>query len=135
MSDSGHCGGRPVADEPILSVVRPSAGLAVICVRGRFGATALGACRRLMDDVLALGPTDVVLDLSQARCDVTSVSVLALMRRYTVRRGARFGLTASSRAARALLRRTRLADLFPLVDVVVGRAADPALDDTSRAAS
>jgi len=131
MSDSGPAEDRR-AVEPIVSVSMLAPGLVKVTVRGPFGSGALAVSRQLADDVLALEPTDVVLDLSRARCDPTTVPVLALLRRYAARRGVRIGVTSTSRVALGLLRRAGQVDQFRVVrladlPMVVPRAS-PAAD-------
>jgi hypothetical protein len=129
MTDSGRAARRPPA-EPIVLVSSPVDGVVQVGVRGTVNGSALALCRRMIDDALALEPTQVVLDLGCARCDATTVPLLSLMRRYLARRGVRIGLSPASRGALALLRREHLSDLFPVVSVPLRR-----LDDAARAAS
>jgi hypothetical protein len=112
MSDSGGSGGRRTPATLVVTTSLPAAGVVLITVHGPFGANALSTSRQTADDVLALDPTDVVLDLSRARCDATTVPVLALLRRYAARRGARIGLTSTSRVALAMLRRAGQIDQY-----------------------
>lgn len=115
MSDLGRAIGQRAPARPLVTTSWPAAGVVLITVRGRYGADALTVSRQTADVVLALDPTDVVLDLSRARCDATTVPVLALLRRYAARRGARIGLTSTSRVALAMLRRAGQVDQYRVI--------------------
>jgi hypothetical protein len=114
MSDRSRAESRRCG-EPMISLAMLAPGLVKVTVRGAFGSGALAASRQLADDVLALEPAEVVLDLSRAHCDATTVPVLALLRRYAARRNVRLGLTSTSRMALALLRRAGQSELFRVV--------------------
>jgi hypothetical protein len=128
MGDSGRAGGRRAPAELVVTTSLPAVGVVLITVRGPFGADALATSRQTADDVLALEPTDVVLDLSRARCDATTVPVLALLRRYVARRGVRIGLTSTSRVILAMLRRAGQADHYRVIRPVDLAATLPRID-------
>lgn len=121
----GSCG-RRVAAESLVVPTRLASGVPVLSVDGQLGTVDLGTCRRLLDDLLAGRPELLLVDVRSATCDDLCLVVLALIRRYAARRGARLALTASSRPLVARVRRSRLADLYPLVRAVPVVAEEPA---------
>ncbi|MDQ1286797.1 MAG: hypothetical protein QG622_362 [Actinomycetota bacterium] len=107
--------GRRAAAESLVVPTRLASGVPVLVVEGRLGSVDLTTCRKVLDDLLSGGPEVVVLDVrGTGRGDLCLV-VLALIRRYAARRGARLALTASSRPLLAGVRQARLTGLYPVV--------------------
>lgn len=65
---------------------------AVLSFAGRVDLAALPTCRRAVDSLLREGITLITVDLQVAHFDDESIALLALMRRYVLRRGARLAL-------------------------------------------
>jgi anti-anti-sigma factor len=65
---------------------------AVLSLTGRVDLAALPTCRRTVDDLLREGVGLITLDLQVAHFDDESIALIALMRRYALRHGARLVL-------------------------------------------
>jgi anti-anti-sigma factor len=65
---------------------------AVLSLAGRVDLATLPACRRAVDDLLQERVELITVDLQVAHFDDESITLLALMRRYAARHGARLAL-------------------------------------------
>jgi anti-anti-sigma regulatory factor len=65
---------------------------AALSLAGRVDLAALPACRHAVDGLLREGATLITVDLQVAHFDDESIALLALMRRYALRHGARLAL-------------------------------------------
>jgi anti-anti-sigma factor len=81
---------RPSGPFSISSVVVGTT--AVLKLAGRVDLGTLPTCRRAVDALLQDGVTLITVDLRVAGFDDESIALLALMRRYTLRHGARLAL-------------------------------------------
>jgi anti-anti-sigma regulatory factor len=109
--------GRRAAVEALVMPTRLASGVPVLSVEGPIGAVDLVTCRKILDSLLGNRPEVLVIDVRSVVCDDLCLVVLALIRRYAARRGTRLALTASSLPVLARVRRARLADLYPIMEV------------------
>jgi len=85
---------------------------AVLSLSGRVDLTALPGCRRAIDTLLREGVVEITVDLQVARFDDESIALLALMRRYALRHGARLVLADIPPHVARVLRRTGVSWLY-----------------------
>jgi anti-anti-sigma factor len=85
---------------------------AVLSLSGRVDLGALPACRREVDALLREGVTEITVDLQVAHFDDESIALLALMRRYAARHGARLMLADIPAQVARVLDRTGVAWLY-----------------------
>jgi anti-anti-sigma factor len=85
---------------------------AVLSLSGRVDLGALPACRREVDALLREGIDEITVDLQVAHFDDESIALLALMRRYAARHGARLILTDIPAQVARVLDRTGVAWLY-----------------------
>jgi len=87
-------------------------GTAVLQLSGRVDLNALPTCRRAVDALLRDGVEQITVDLQVARFDDESIALLALMRRYAARHGARLILADIPPHVALLLERTGVSWLY-----------------------
>jgi anti-anti-sigma factor len=85
---------------------------AVLSLSGRVDLGALPACRRAVDALLRDGIDEITVDLQVAHFDDESIALLALMRRYAARHGARLILADIPAHVARVLDRTGVAWLY-----------------------
>lgn len=85
---------------------------AVLSLTGRVDLAALPTCRRAVDDLLREGVGLITLDLQVAHFDDESITLIALMRRYALRHGARLVLADIPPHIARVLNRTGVGWLY-----------------------
>lgn len=103
-------------ETPELEGLRTStkviAGVAVITFTGRLVPPTMPTCRTALDAVLHHRVPQVVLDLSRAELDPTSIAMLTWMHRYVAHFGVSLTLTGVSRVVSEVLEREHLDSMF-----------------------
>lgn len=94
-------------------------GIAVITVRGHLGAQDLDVLRLFVDEALEKDASLIAVDLAGvATLDAGALAALVTAHHRTVQSGTALTLVAPRRPVLRLLERTRLDEVFPIVDVV-----------------
>jgi anti-anti-sigma regulatory factor len=91
---------------------RVTAGVAVITFVGRLVPSTMPTCRTALDAVLHNRVPEVVLDLSRAELDPTSIAMLTWMHRYVAHFGVSLTLSGVSRVVSEILEREHLDSVF-----------------------
>lgn len=104
---------------------------AVLSLSGRVDLTALPNCRRAVDTLLRAGVVEITVDLRVARFDDESIALLALMRRYALRHGARLLLTDIPPHIEQVLRRTGVSWLYHDDTAAASAPPEPPLAGTA----
>ena len=100
---------------------------AVLSLAGRVDLAALPACRHAVDGLLHEGVQEITVDLQVAHFDDESIALLALMRRYAARHGARLVLADIPPHVGRVLDRTGVGWLYRTEGVETGRDAPNAV--------
>lgn len=101
---------RPTGPFSVSTVIVDTT--AVLSLAGRVDLTALPMCRRAVDTLLRDGVTLITVDLRVAHFDDESIALLALMRRYALRHGARLALADIPAHVARVLDRTGVSWLY-----------------------
>lgn len=113
-------------DERSRVWLQVQSGVPVLSFEGNLGRQGLGVLRCGVDAAIGLRVARVVVDLSQARLDHSSIALLGLVRRYALRHGVALWLACVPAPAMDLLERLQVAALYriqPTVPIAVAVAA------------
>ena len=88
--------------------LRVESGTAIVSMSGDLGRSALCVCRSALDAAIRLRPTQLIVDLDQARTDPDAAGLLTLMIRAAARHGLFLHLAGASIPVQ-----TQLATLAP----------------------